>query len=253
MVRIVLLLAGCGLATSCDETVNPVAPEVAQAAASEVPTEVQSDLGVLEIRSTPASALVHLDGRFIGETSRDGPLRVVRPSGTFQIRLGKAHFLDGVHEVDLPARSVLELHATLATEPRDWKRSSDPIEIGVGQVLRGAVGGGENTKLGPVRYVAREPEPTRRVLVIQAGRPRLAVNDPDGNALTLRELEPGIEGMPGTRFLEFDVERAGDYTIEVRGAGTYSVRYVTGVPPRSTATDPRLARRRRGAGPVKPG
>lgn len=179
----------------------------------------------LELTTEPARALVFVDGRFMGATSAAGPLRVVLPKGSCQIRVAEAGFSDGVYDITLQPGRIVQATVTLTPLSKRWVREETPIRLSVGQPVRGRVRPGQ-----VIRYVITEPAAPHRMLVGLRGNLRYKVLDPDGREIRVEKIDRPT-GTPGGVFHVYRGPKGGDYVLEVRGnPGPYSFRFVAGLP-----------------------
>ena len=205
----------------------------------------EAELGGLWIYSKPAPAFVFVEGRFMGETAVDQPLKIVRTAGLIHLRIACPHYGDGIYKVDVPAKEILSVQAQLTDDPTVWDYPDHDVPIGPGQELRGVilkVAG----KIAPVRYVESIDTPLERILCIVKGSPEARVLDPEGKSLAMEFMPAGIEGAPGNKFFRLKLRKPGPHTLEVGGRpGGYSLRWMNGIPPLSGSDMPGLKRHRK--------
>ena len=245
---LLLLLIGCGTdATSSETEPDPDGTAEAEGASAD-----RSQLGALDLTSTPTAASVFLDGRYIGETGPEGPLRVVQPAGSYQLRLSTLGHLDFAGQITL--RPGLRATARVDLEPDSGHGPlrTEAVKIDVGQVVRDKIVVSREEDLAerprPFHILTFEGRPGQeRNLVLHYGQGAVdaRVQAPDGTILPMRP-ETKVNGNPPEYRMRFAITAEGTHRIVIH-APKKTVRYVFGlekaVPPSYDGPVPAALRR----------
>jgi hypothetical protein len=202
----------------------------------------EPDLGALELTTSPDAASVFLDGRYVGETGPEGPLRLVHSAGSYQLRVSARGCSDLATSLELRAGRAVAARASLAAAGAGATDLPDDVRIDVGQVARAELGlapgarpGDKPRRFHVYSFDARRGQQRSLVLHSATGPVELGIVGPD-DEITSVVREGAFHGNPPevSRW-RLVADRDGRYRLVVR-APAGPVRYVIGL--EKAAPDP---------------
>ncbi len=199
----------------------------------------------LELSADSTQALIYIDGKFKGQTSSRGPLRIILNRARVQLRATESGHLDFIQDLVLQAGQVAKFTLKMKKHDQKWKVPSKPTILRVGQVTRGHL-----AQDAVMTYRIEESRSPHRLIQGFSSLAEFTLKDPDGKMVALKKI-PRVAGTPGKWFFEYKGSKPGTYTLEVRSTkGHFAFELSTGLPELIKSDDPvKKGRRKPPQGP----
>ena len=199
----------------------------------------------LELSADSTQALIYIDGKFKGQTSSRGPLRIILNRARVQLRATESGHLDFIQDLVLQAGKVAKFTLKMKKHDQKWKVPSKPTILRVGQVTRGHL-----AQDAVMTYRIEESRSPHRLIQGFSSLAEFTLKDSDGKMVALKKI-PRVAGTPGKWFFEYKGSKPGTYTREVRSTkGHFAFELSTGLPELIKSDDPvKKGRRKLPQGP----